>query len=233
MENAGAPPEAHHLTVNRTARYYTLGEDDSRPRQVWIVCHGHGQLASRFIRRFEPIAERGRLIVAPEALSRYYLEPGGRHGAASPVGATWMTAEDREAEIGDHIGYLDAVYDRIFERADRSNCTVTALGFSQGGATVARWLARGRAVADRLILWGASIPRDIDDSDWLKATGGRPLEFVVGDEDPYFPKETVDEELAELTRRGVEYKLSGFEGGHEIPAPAIEALTMDEATRRT
>ncbi len=142
-----------------------------------------------------------------------------------------MTAEDREAEIGDHIGYLDAVYDRIFEKADRAKSAVTALGFSQGGATVARWLARGRAVADRLILWGASIPKDLDDSEWLKATGGRPLELVVGDDDPYFPNNYVEAELAELTRRGVEYRLSGFEGGHEIPASAIKALAMDEGAR--
>jgi hypothetical protein len=39
----------HHLTVRRTARYHVLGDAAEAIREVWIVCHGYGQLAAEFI----------------------------------------------------------------------------------------------------------------------------------------------------------------------------------------
>ena len=65
--------QEHHLTVPRTARYYTLGEPGPAVRQVWIVCHGYGQLAGRFVRHFEPIEDASRLIVAPEGGRGFYI----------------------------------------------------------------------------------------------------------------------------------------------------------------
>jgi hypothetical protein len=78
-----------------------MGSLDASLTEVWIVCHGHGQLASRFLTRFIPIEREDRLFVAPEALSRYYLTPaqGGPHAPNTPVGASWMTSQDREHEI--------------------------------------------------------------------------------------------------------------------------------------
>ncbi len=73
----------HHLPVTRTARYHTLGPESGAPKQLWIVCHGYGQLAARFLRHFEIINDGTRLIVAPEALSRFYLtddDAGARRG---------------------------------------------------------------------------------------------------------------------------------------------------------
>ena len=71
-------PTEHHIKVQRSARYYMVGEPNANTRDVWFVCHGYNQLASDFIREFDTIAEDSRVIVAPEALNRYYLatEPG-------------------------------------------------------------------------------------------------------------------------------------------------------------
>ena len=61
----------HHLVVTRTARYFTVGgsdggaEDANELREMWIVCHGYGQLASRFLEPFVPLAAPWRRIVAP------------------------------------------------------------------------------------------------------------------------------------------------------------------------
>src|SRR6266513_3311805 len=132
----------HHIEVRRSARYYTLGEPSAETRDVWFACHGYGQLAADFIKEFEIIAHPTRVIVAPEALSRYYAanEPGF-HSSESKVLASWMTREDREAEIDDYVAYLDAVYADVFESLDRARVTVHALGYSQGAATVSRWAA--------------------------------------------------------------------------------------------
>ena len=88
-----------HLTVSRTARYFTLGPDGAPVSELWIVLHGYAQLASRFLRWFSPLDDGATVIAAPEALSRFYLETrlDGGHGPA--IGATWLTREDRAAEF--------------------------------------------------------------------------------------------------------------------------------------
>ena len=70
-----------HLSVTRTARYFTLGPETRGIRELWIVLHGHSQLAVRFLQAFEPLNDGATRIVAPEALSRFYL--GDEAGRAS------------------------------------------------------------------------------------------------------------------------------------------------------
>ena len=70
-DDAPNAPRAFALEVPRTARYYTVG-DRGTARSVWLAVHGYGQLAGYFARHFAPHAE-GRLVVAPEALSRFYV----------------------------------------------------------------------------------------------------------------------------------------------------------------
>ena len=38
-----------HIKVERTARYFTLGELNEHTEQIWFVCHGYGQLAEYFM----------------------------------------------------------------------------------------------------------------------------------------------------------------------------------------
>ncbi len=134
--------EQRHLIVPRSARFAIMGSFEAELAEVWIVCHGHGQLARRFLSRFLPLERPDRLFVAPEALSRFYLEPPrtGPRAALTPVGASWMTAEDREAEIDDQVNYLDLLHDHIFELIDRASVRLWVVGFSQGTATAARWV---------------------------------------------------------------------------------------------
>src|SRR5467141_3346918 len=146
--------QEHHFSTPRSARYFTLGSAEEAA-DLWFVCHGYGQLASRFLERFRVVAAERRCIVAPEGLSRFYLteSPTERR-----VGASWMTREDRLHEIDDYVHYLDAVYDNI----TLPNARVTALGFSQGSATVCRWAAFGSTRIERLIVWGGEVPPDLD-----------------------------------------------------------------------
>ena len=52
-------------------------------REVWFVLHGFGQLSPYFIRHFGVLADGTRLIVAPEALNRFYLERTSWKGAGT------------------------------------------------------------------------------------------------------------------------------------------------------
>src|SRR5688572_28488069 len=185
MTTAESRIAEHHLTVARTARYCTLGNDTGPAHELWIVCPGSAQLARTFVEEFRTIAGAGRLIVAPEALNRFYLNrEAGRAGASARVGATWMTREDRLAEIDDYVRYLDELHREVTARQPRADARVTALGFSQGTATVARWLVHGTARIDRLVLWAGLLPPEIDPGgplrDRLRSTE---LLFVRGTRD--------------------------------------------------
>lgn len=210
----------HHLEVSRTARYWTLG-DASEAEDVWFVLHGYKQLARRFLRRFEAIADRGRLIVAPEALSRFYAdaEPG-RHGPSSVVGASWMTREDRLNEIRDYVAYLELVAETVLE----SPRSVTVLGFSQGAAAAARWVTYGRVRADRLVLWAGFMPHDLELERAAEAFSRVELVLVRGSEDPALTAELAENERTALDGAGVGYRTVTYQGGHEIDREALGTL---------
>lgn len=219
----------HHLEVTRTARYWTLGDEESAD-EVWFVLHGYKQLARRFLKRFEPIAGpgapggRGRLIVAPEALSRFYARPApGRHGPDSVVGASWMTREDRLNEIRDYVAYLDRVADEI----SRPDADVTVLGFSQGTATAARWVTMGGVQARRLILWAGYVPHDQDLERAREVFGRTELVLVRGTEDRGLTEELAEKERAALDSVDVRYRVVGYDGGHDIDADVLGRLAAE------
>jgi predicted esterase len=215
----------HHLPVTRTARYHTLGlAAAGAPRQLWIVCHGYGQLAARFLRHFETIDDGTRLIVAPEGLSRFYLGNDEGSHVDAKVGATWMTREDRLSEIDDYIRYLDALYAQLAQDHDLSHARVIALGFSQGVATVCRWVERGHARVDEVVLWAGSVPPDMDlarPAHPLRAL--RPI-AVVGDADEFSPPAAVAEHERLMRDKGIDFETLRFPGGHRLDYDTLRAL---------
>lgn len=208
----------HRLMVARSARYFTLGSADAA-EEVWFVLHGYGQLAARFLRGFAALDNGRRLIVAPEGLSRFYVDPGEH----KKVGATWMTREDRLAEIDDYVRYLDAVYGDVFSRVGRSGRSAHVLGFSQGAATACRWAALGSAAVDRLILWSGEVPPDLD----LTLLQAIPLVFVHGRQDQFITPKVAATIAARLKEQGVRYRMVPFEGGHELTEDVLLQLAGD------
>jgi predicted esterase len=201
----------HHLGVRRTARYFTLGPAAAGAREVWIVLHGYGQLAARFLRHFATLDDGARCLVAPEGLSRFYAEAGRN----DKIGASWMTREDRLVEIDDYIRYLDALYDEV-TIGTAGGERVTVLGFSQGTATAARWLAQGNARAGRLILWGGEVPPDLDLAAARDRWRNTDLTLVVGSEDSYITPKVLARDEQRLRAHGIAFRVERFDGGHEI-----------------
>jgi predicted esterase len=203
-----------------------MGSFDSALGEVWIVCHGHGQLAARFLSRFIPIERADRLVVAPEALSRYYLTAprGGPHPPNTPVGATWMTSEDRDCEIDDYIEYLDLLHDEIFSRVERAAVRLVLLGFSQGMATVARWVAHGKVNPDHVIQWAGVLPPELNAGTAAKLARRSPLLVVLGTHDEFASSKLVAEQEAWLKELCVEHETIRFDGGHEIPAEVLRRV---------
>lgn len=221
----------HAIVVPRTARYYTLGPTHGFPRELWIICHGYGQLADRFIQQFARLDDGTRLIVAPEALSRYYLDPipERTHQRKPRVGATWMTREDRDAEIVDYVRYLDLVAAEVRHHLAGASPRIVVLGFSQGAATVCRWLAASELRADQLVLWSGSIPSELDLAAWAARLHGASITLVAGESDELATPAAIATEAERLSVAGVGFTLQRFGGGHTIDPTALEALAASFA----
>ena len=202
-----------------------MGGEAPDPTSVWFVLHGYGQLAGQFVRFFSDLASPQRLIVAPEAMNRFYLLGVDSAPASErPVGATWMTREDRASEIADYVEYLDTLHEEITSGSGRVGTKVVVLGFSQGAATATRWIAHGRSSIDRLILWGGLIPPDTDLSRGHEALRAVPLTIVVGESDHYINGATLTDEAARLDAARIPFELIKFDGGHVISRSVFPKL---------
>jgi predicted esterase len=219
--------EQRHLQVPRSARYAIMGSLEADLTEVWIVCHGHGQLARRFLSRFLPLERDDRLFVAPEALSRFYLSPpvGGPHPANTPIGASWMTSEDRELEIQDYVSYLDLLHEEIFSIVDRAKVRLWVFGFSQGVATVARWVARGGVDPDRVVLYAGVLPPELDAEGAGRLSRRSPMTIALGTSDEFAGPELVASQEARLRDLRVPHTTIRFEGGHEVLPDVLDRLT--------
>ncbi len=214
--------QEHHIEVRRTARYWTLGPA-SGATSFWLVLHGYKQLARRFLRRFEPIDDGHTRIVAAEGLSRFYIDKApGRHGPESVVGATWMTREDRDAEIDDYVAYLSRL--TAHEHAGSPAAPKTLLGFSQGVATAARLAVFGSVRFSRLILWGDTLPPDLDMAATAVRLGGLELILVRGSTDGAVGGARAEEEARRLDAAGIAYRRVAYQGGHDVDAEALRGL---------
>jgi predicted esterase len=215
--------EEKEIDFRFKARYYQLGELNSRTAQLWFVLHGYGQLAKFFVRKFEILTKHNICVIAPEGLSRFYLEsfqPGiGRSN--DRVGATWMTKENRATDISNYITYLDAVYHSVTGGTSRE---ATILGFSQGAATASRWALNGVVEFRKLILWAGMFPPDMDSSGGKAVLGGKDVSLVYGTKDPFIS----DARFAELKdlrdRLGVKVRDVPFDGGHDVDEQTLLTL---------
>lgn len=215
----------HSIEVPRTARYYVLGDEASRDQELWVVLHGIGQLAGDFIEYFSVLNDGQHVVVAPEALNRYYTQSISIPSADRHVGATWMTKEYRDAEIADYVRYLDLLQAEL-QAKYRPRRTIL-VGFSQGGATAARWAVQGRAAIHSLILWGATLPPDVDPSTVNELLRGASLQLVIGRTDQYISAEAVEKERARLDAAGTRYEVIEYDAGHSIK----RAVLMDIASK--
>ena len=210
----------HVIEVPRTARYYLLG--DARGADLWIVLHGFGQLAGDFIEYFTELNDGRHIVVAPEALNRYYTAPLTVPSAERAVGATWMTREFRDAEIRDYVRYLDMLHaDLVTKFSPRRTIVV---GFSQGGATASRWVVQGSASIHTLVLWGATLPPDLDLGVSRDRLSRARLKLVIGRTDQYITPEALGRERERLTAAQIPHEVVEYDAGHSVKRPVLRDL---------
>ena len=204
---------------------FLLGAPAESTRELWVCCHGYGQLAEPFARALEPLVADGRVIAAPEALSRFYLDdPAKRHGPDSPIGASWMTREDRRSEISDYLELLDHVVSDVNTRRGGGELRVTALGFSQGAATVCRWAAMGQVPVHRLIVWGGTLPHDLPEQKGSGLFRGASVTFVGGKQDKLAKPDAIEADVRKLSEKGIAADVRWHDGGHALNSALLREL---------
>lgn len=208
----------------RTARFYQLGRPGPDTRSLWVACHGYGQLAASFASAMQPAVADDRVIVVPEGLSRFYLDdPRKRHGPDAPIGASWMTREDRESEIRDHVEYLDLLVAQCIADIGK-DVPVVALGFSQGVATVCRWAALGVTSLQRLILWGGTLPIDLPADRGPDLFRGAAVTLVAGRTDKLSPPDVVERDRERLEASAIPVEMRLHMGGHMLSSQMLRSI---------
>jgi len=207
--------QEHALYFQFKARYYSLGEVTKNTKQIWFVLHGYGQLAGHFIRKFNILLQHDICIVAPEGLSRFYvdtLQSSGRN--SDRVGATWMTKDNRLADIENYVLFLNTLYARYMESSPA--IPVTVLGFSQGAATASRWVIDHKIKFERLVLWSGIFPPDMNFEAGREILAGKKTLIVYGKSDPYLNDNRFAEMEAIAAKLNITPQLISFDGAHEI-----------------
>ena len=202
-------PNYFEIKTSKTQRCFTHG-DIKKATNLLIVLHGYGQLAEHFIRKFQQLPEE-YYIVAPEAMHHFYL-----NGSSGRVGASWMTKEARINNINDNNEYLNNLLDTLKTEKVFSKCLV--LGFSQGGATVARWNAQRNDI-DQLILWASVFPPDLEESSVGNNKNGT---FVIGNNDEFYDAAAQAKEIENYKKLG--FEILTYEGKHDIDAMTLRNL---------
>lgn len=208
----------HYIQINYKASYFTYGNLSETTKYIWFVCHGYGQLAKYFIRKFHVLNPDEYFVIAPEGLHRFYL-----NGHSGRVGASWMTKEDRLTDIENYIQFLDCVYT---ENIKNTKAKIILLGFSQGAATASRWAAMGKSKIDKLILWAGVFPPDLPFENSLnKINQLNPL-LVIGNKDEFISAEEIQDKIKWLDSEKINYQLHTFEGKHDIDGNVLLEISQ-------
>lgn len=209
--------EEHFIEARIKARYYTIGNLSNSIKNVWIVCHGYGQLAKYFIKKFESLEADHTLIIAPEGLSRFYQD-----GFSGKIGAAWMTKENRHIEIENYISYLNLIYESLTPLPE--NVCFNVLGFSQGTATVCRWVLHQNFKVNNLLLWAGEFPPDIDKNLARSRFSSLNTYLIFGSKDPFIDKNIVNIQIKRIEDLNHKPQLIEFEGAHDISQDALDQI---------
>ncbi len=206
------------VNFNSNGRYAVLGNLDTSTKAVLIAFHGQGQLAKFFIQKFKNLQQLGITVIAPEGLHNYYLQ-----GFSGRVGTSWMTSENRIMAIDNYLSFLNSVYADLISKTT-SDVKIHLLGFSQGAATVCRWIEKSNFSFEQLILWGGGLPPDLTKKLIYNRMEGKQLLQVIGEKDPFIDSTKIEESKLLIKKFGLSATYIFYEGAHEIETDTLSKL---------
>jgi len=212
--------DEQNVTVELQAPIVTRGQLNENTKNVWIVCHGYGQLARNFVRRLDVLDSEEDFVLGLQGLSKFYVD-----NTFGYVGASWMTKVGREIEIENQIAYFKKALNHVFEDRNLEEYTLNLLGFSQGVSTICRMAAAINLQFDNLVLWAGSFPPELGKDDFNYLSQSAKAFAVVGDQDTFIKGDQVNAELKKLQETiDLHAELIRFDGGHEVDTDILKKV---------
>ncbi len=210
----------HKYKTPRTAYYYTYGELSEQTEQVWFVFHGYGQRGESILHKFSDLDASRYYVIALEGLSRFYWE-----GVRGDVVCSWMTSYHRCDEIEDYIAAIEYVYARL---RSKYSGRVHVMGFSQGCATLWRWIGLKKPLIHKVLLWAGSFPNDIEYVRLQNYLSDKTIYYIYGLQDEYLTTQKLQEIQSLDHRMKMNIRFVSFDGGHRVDKSLLWQLIEGE-----
>lgn len=198
------------LDLTLTASYETYGTLSKSTETIIMAFHGYGQLAKYFIKKFDIVDTEKCYVIAPQGLSKFYLNNHTR------VGASWMTKEDRLLDLKNQLHYVQTVFETETKGVDWTKVRLIIFGFSQGTATASRWSKTNKIPFDTFIAYAGQIGYELMESDFDFMKSDAEVICFLGDNDQFYNGENVPKFEAAFKAVFPKGKFEMFEGKHEV-----------------
>ena len=202
--------QPYSFTTPRTAHYYSLGEPGPAIAHLWICLHGHHQPVAGLAAQLVHLDTPERLLILPEALSRHALPETS--GQATDALGVWFAPHSVTDDFADVTTYLDGLADAIRARCP-AGTPITVLGYGHGAAAAVGWLTENHLPYDRLILYAAVLPPEIDRRALFAALPPRPIAVVSTTTDTFTPETDGSALVQDLREAGHTARLSYADEG--------------------
>ena len=203
------------ISYTSSNTYSTLNTLSNKTKNVWLVFHGMSYLSRYFLKYFKELNTDENYIIAPQAPSKFYIQPSFKH-----VGANWLTRENTITETENILSYIDAI---LAKENFPKNINLIVLGYSQGVSIAMRYIAKRKYKCNKLVLMSGGIPKELvkEDFEFFNAE----VKHIYGIHDEYLDDKRMQYEtkrIKELFQDKVE--IIPFDGKHIVNVELIKNI---------
>lgn len=204
------------ITYTNSNSYSTLNTISQETKTIWFVCHGMGYLSRYFLRYFKKLNPKENYIIAPQAPSKFYIQP------KMHVGANWLTRDDTKAGMQNILNYFDAVLEAENIPED---VNLIVFGYSQGVSVAMRYLAKRQLQCSQLVLHSGGIPKELNSKDFEFLSEDTKVKMIYGTKDEYLDEDRITKETERAESLfGNRLTVLPFEGKHVVNVDFINEL---------
>lgn len=204
------------ITYSTSNSYETLNTLTQATKNVWLVFHGMGYLSKYFLKYFKNLNAKENYIIAPQAPSKYYIQP------KMHVGANWLTRDHTEIGMQNICNYLDALLEN---ENIPNNKNLIVFGYSQGVSIASRYVVKRQLQPLQLVLHSGGIPKELFAKDFEFLNIDCRVKLIYGTQDEYLDKARIETERKRAQNLfGKRLEILPFEGKHVVNVEYINDL---------
>ncbi|RME15846.1 MAG: hypothetical protein D6799_05605 [Bacteroidetes bacterium] len=123
---------------------------------------------------------------------------------------------------------MNKVYTNFILPYRHSSVRLNVLGFSQGAATLVRWLSQSNVQVDKLILWGAVFPPDMQKEEHLKILKNYQWYYFIGENDEFISNEEKTNQKKFFKQHAFNIKWIEYKGQHALNTSILLSHINDD-----